>query len=149
MTPRRDDTSAVSAGPGKLRGKSRKSLILGLLGLLLLVVIAAVVLAVVLAGKNTKEAKKDVTIKTCTAKPSGGKPEASGDILNHSSKTSNYVVKLKFLDAQGNSVAEGAAPVKSIDANQTATWELTGDRDAKGPVKCEITGVSRTHLPGQ
>jgi len=26
---------------------------------------------------------------------------------------------------------------------------LTGDRDVKGSIKCDITGVSRTHLPGQ
>lgn len=117
--------------------------------MLALVVIAAVVIAVVLAGRSSDDAKKDVSVQACNADANGGKPKASGQIINHSSKTSNYVVKLKFTDAQGNSVSEGAAPVKSVDANETAQWELTGDRGAKGPLKCELSGVSRTHLPGQ
>jgi hypothetical protein len=119
------------------------------LGLILLLVVAAIVIAVVIAGKDTKGAKQDVTVRACNADPGGGKPTASGVILNHSSKTSNYVVKLKFTDAQGNTLSEGAAPVKSVDSKRTASWELTGDRSAKGPVKCVLTGVSRTHLPGQ
>lgn len=120
-----------------------------ILGLILLALIAAAVVAFLLARKTTDDAKKDSTVKACNADAGGGKPKASGQILNHSSKTSNYVIRLKFNDAQGNSVSEGAAPVKDVEANKTATWELTGTRSAKGPLTCEITGVSRTHLPGQ
>ena len=136
--------SAVRVEEKKGRGK-----LWIILGILLLLVLAAVAAALIFAGRNTKDAKKDVTIKSCQADPQGGKPKASGQILNHTSKTSNYVVKIKFNDAQGNSLSEGAAPVQSVDADKTATWELTGDRAAKGPLKCELTGVTRTHLPGQ
>jgi hypothetical protein len=128
------------------KGRGKLGLILGIL---LLVVLAAVAAVVILAGRNTQDAKKDVTIKSCQADPQGGKPKASGQILNHTSKTSNYVVKIKFKDAQGNSLSEGAAPVQSVNADKTATWELTGARAAKGPLTCELTGVSRTHVPGQ
>ena len=120
-----------------------------MLALIVLAVIAAIVVVVVLVSKDNKAARLDVTVTACNGDISGGKPTASGRIINHSSKTSNYVVKLEFLDAQGNRVSEGAAPVQSVDANKTATWQLTGDRSAKGPVKCEISGVSRTHVPGQ
>ena len=136
-------------GASAVQGEKKRGKLWLILGLLLLLIIAAVVVALVLAGRNTQDAKKDVSIKTCQADPQGGKPKASGQIRNHSSKTSNYVVKIKFNDAQGNSLSEGAAPVQSVDANKTATWELTGDRSAKGPLKCELTGVSRTHVPGQ
>jgi hypothetical protein len=120
-----------------------------ILGLLILLVVVAAVVAFLLARKSSDSAKKDVTIQACQADPGGGKPKASGQILNHSSKTSNYVVNLKFKDAQGNAVATGVAPVKSVKSKQSATWELTGTNSAKGPLTCAITGVSRTHLPGQ
>lgn len=144
-------TDPTVRGASAVRGeeKRKRSKLWLLLAIVLLLVLAAVAAVLVLAGRNTKDAKKDVTVKTCKADPQGGKPKASGQILNHSSKTSNYVVKIKFNDAQGNSLSEGAAPVQSVDADKTAAWELTGDRSAKGPLKCVLTGVSRTHVPGQ
>lgn len=129
--------------------RRRRGLLLRVLGsLLLLAVIVAVVLVLMIKGTSSKSAAKDVTVTTCLSADSG-RPKASGKILNHSSKTSNYVVRLKFTDTQGNTVSEGLAPVQSVDADKTATWELTGDRGVKGSVQCEITGVSRTHVPGQ
>src|SRR3954452_24775194 len=130
------------------RARRQDGLIRVVVSLLVLVLIVGVVLVLVINGTSSKSARKDVTVTTCRASL-GGKPTASGKILNHCSKTSNYVIRLKFADAQGNTVSEGVAPVKSVDADGTATWNVTGDRDVKGSVKCEITGVSRTHLPGQ
>jgi hypothetical protein len=119
-----------------------------LVSLVVLAVIAVVVVTVVVKATSSDSAKNDVSIRSCAA-TSGSQPKASGEILNHSSKTSNYVIRLKFTDTQGNTVSEGIAPIQSVDAHQTATWQITGDRDAKGSVRCELTGVSRTHVPGQ
>jgi hypothetical protein len=117
----------------------------------LLVVAAVVVVAVVVfAGNNSSHPpKNDVTVQACNADPGGDKPTASGQIVNHTSKASNYVIRLKFLDAQGNQVSEGVSAVKNVERGATASWTLTGIRNAKGPVRCAVTGVSRTHLPGQ
>jgi len=90
-----------------------------------------------------------VTVAACNADPGGGDPTASGQIVNDSSKTSNYVIRLRFNDAQGNGVSEGVVAVDDVEAGATARWELTGTRSAEGPLTCEITDVSRTHLPGQ
>jgi hypothetical protein len=117
--------------------------------LLALVVIAAVVVAVLLVTRTSDDAKDDVTVAACDADPGGGKPTASGQIVNDSSKTSNYVIRLRFNDSEGNAVSEGVAPVGDVEAGATARWELTGARSADGPVTCEVTDVSRTHLPGQ
>lgn len=138
-------------GASAVRGNQRggRSKLWALLALLVLLAAVIVGLVLYFVGRNTDDAKKDVTLKTCKADPQGGKPKASGVILNKSSKTSNYVVKVKFKDDQGNKLGEGAAPVKSVDSKKSAKWELTGDRDAKGPLKCEISGVSRNHVPGQ
>ena len=130
--------------------RRRRSVIGPVIAVLL---VAAVVVAaiIVFAGNNgSTSAKSDVTVQACSADPGGGRPKAGGQIVNHSSKASNYVIRLKFTDAQGNSLSEGASAVKDVAPNATATWDLTGVRDAKGPVKCEVTGVSRTRiLPGQ
>jgi hypothetical protein len=138
-----DDRDGVDDRP-----RRRGRLLRVVVSLLVLAVIVVIVLVLLIKGTSSKSAKKDVTVTTCRA-DGGGRPTASGKILNHSSKTSNYVIRLKFTDAQGNTVSEGVAPVKSVGADETATWDLTGARDVKGSVQCKITGVSRTHLPGQ
>ena len=126
----------------------RGGLLRAIIGIAVVVVVAAVIAVLVINRTSSSSAKEDVTITTCRG-ASNGKPKASGRILNHSSKTSNYVIRLKFTDPQGNTVSEGVAPVQSVDSKKTAVWEITGDRDIKGSAHCEITGVSRTHLPGQ
>lgn len=131
------------------RPRRRNPLLRIMVSLLVLAAILVVVLVFVVKGTSSKSAAKDVTVSNCAADANGGKPTASGTILNHSSKTSNYVIQLTFTDPQGNTVSEGVAAVKDVAADETATWDLTGARDANGAVKCEITDVSRTHLPGQ
>lgn len=143
--PTTDGASSLGAPPPPKRGKLLRTI----LGLLLLLIIVAAVAAFLLARKSTDTAKKDVTVTECAADPSGGKPKASGTIDNHSSKTSNYLIRIAFKDAQGNSVTEGVDTVKSVEANKSATWELTGANSAKGPLTCDTKGVSRTHIPGQ
>jgi hypothetical protein len=119
-----------------------------LLGLILILVIAIVVIVVVLATKESNDAKDDVSIRTCHA-GNGSKPTASGQIKNTTSKDSNYTVRVKFLDNDGNTLSQGETAVKDVGSNSTATWELTGVQSAHGAVHCELAGVSRTHLPGQ
>ncbi len=99
------------------------------------------------AGCSSESAKKDVTITACKADPGGGHPTASGRILNHSSKTSIYTIHVKFKDASGNGVGDGIAGVARVDPKETAKWDLTGSLNAKGPVKCSLSSVSRNAVP--
>ena len=118
------------------------------LGLLVLAVIAVIAVVLLVNGTASDSAKKDVAVTSCRS-TDGGRPTAAGTILNHSSKSSNYVIRLEFRDAQGNTVSEGGTGVADVAAKGTAKWNLTGARDVKGAVKCEVTTVSRTHVPGQ
>src|SRR5213082_3349418 len=90
------------------RQRSRRGIVASLIGVLILALV--IIAAVVVFAKDDSSAKRDVTVQACT----GDKPTASGQIVNHSSKTSDYVVRLKFTDAQGNQVAEGVDGVKSV-----------------------------------
>jgi hypothetical protein len=129
--------------------RPRRRKVWALLGaLLFLLLLAAIALVIVLANSSSEDAKDDVTVTRCEPK-GDGQPEASGRIQNGSSKTSNYVIRIDFNDRSGNTVSEGAVTVKSVESDSTAEWQLTGARDASGPVKCEINRVSRTNLPGQ
>jgi hypothetical protein len=106
--------------------------------------VVAGVLALTFAGcSSSKSAKKDVKITSCQAGAGGGKPTASGTIVNHSSKTSAYTVHVKFKDSSGNGVGDGVSVVASVDPNETAKWDTKGTLNAKGPVTCELDSVTR------
>jgi len=110
----------------------------------LLVGVSACV-AAALTGCSTsgKTAAKDVTITACTPGPSGGHPTATGRIVNHSSKSSLYTIHVKFSDSAGNSVGDGVAVVAKVDPGTTAKWDANGSLNAKGPVKCALSSVTR------
>jgi hypothetical protein len=110
------------------------------------------VAAVIVAGlctvagtscSSSKSAKNDVTIASCQADPGGGKPSASGTIVNHSSKTSRYAIHVKFYDSSGNAVGDGLSAVASVDPDETAQWDTKGSLNAKGPVTCKLDTVTR------
>jgi len=106
----------------------------------------AVIGACVVAGagcSESKSARKDVTIAKCEADAGGGKPTASGTIVNHSDKTSRYAVHVKFYDSSGNAVGDGISTVASVDPDETAKWDAKGTVDAKGPVTCKLDDVTR------
>jgi hypothetical protein len=117
--------------------------------LVAVLVLAAIVVGVVvlLTRDDSPSVRGDVAVQGCQA--DGGKPTATGTILNHSSKTSNYVIRMNFKDGSGNQVSEGVNAVNDVEAGASAQWTLTGTRAARGPVNCEVTGVTRTHIPGQ
>jgi hypothetical protein len=113
----------------------------------ILLVGASALLLAALTGcssSSSAAAKKDVTISACTASPTGGHPAATGQILNHSSKSSLYTIHVKFADSAGNGVGDGVAAVAKVDPGTTATWHVTGTLNAKGPVKCTLSSVTRT-----
>jgi hypothetical protein len=109
-------------------------------------------LALVTAGaacssKDDDDAAKDVKVAKCEADAGGGRPTASGSIANGSSKDSAYAFRVRFTDSSGNRVSEGAVTVAKVDAGGDATWRATGVARAKGPLTCDVTGVSRTAVP--
>ncbi len=95
-------------------------------------------------SSSSSAAAKDVTITSCTGSPSGAHPRASGQILNHSSKDSAYVIHVKFADSAGNGVGDGVAAVAKVAPLRTASWHADGVTSVKGPVTCKISGVTRT-----
>lgn len=115
----------------------------------MVLVVTAVSTALLLAGcaASSKTAAKDVTITTCTGSSTGGHPKAAGTIKNNSSKSSGYTIHVKFKDASGNGVGDGAAVVAKVDPGTSAKWDLTGTFNAKGKMNCELGTVTRAAVP--
>jgi hypothetical protein len=108
---------------------------------------ASVCVVVAIAGCSSATAKKDVTITACSASPTGGHPSASGRIVNHSSKSSLYTIHVKFSDSAGNGVGDGLAAVAKVDPGTAAKWQASGSFNAKGPLTCKLSSVTRNAVP--
>ena len=109
---------------------------------------ASACVALALAGcSSSAAARKDVTITACTPSPTGGHPTAAGRIVNHSSKSSLYTIHVKFTDSAGNSVGDGLAAVAKVDPGTAAKWHADGTLNAKGPLKCKLSSVTRGAVP--
>ena len=116
---------------------------------LILLAGASVCVAASLAGCSAsgKTAAKDVSVTACTPSPTGGHPTATGRIVNHSSKSSLYTIHVTFTDSAGNGVGDGVAAVAKVDPGTKATWHANGSLNAKGPVKCKLSSVTRNAVP--
>jgi hypothetical protein len=108
---------------------------------------ALVVAALTGCSASGSTAAKDVTITACTSSPTGDHPTATGRIVNHSSKASIYTIHVKFTDSAGNGVGDGFAAVAKVDARTTANWHANGTFNAKGPLKCKLSSVTRNVSP--
>ena len=114
-----------------------------------LAALACVALATSVVGCSSKDkdVAADVKVTSCAADAGGGRPTASGSIANGSSKDSAYAFRVRFTDASGNRVSDGAVTVAKVRAGGDATWHATGVARAKGALTCSVSGVTRTAVP--
>ncbi len=111
-------------------------------------VVSAMLAAPLLAGcSSSKSAAKDVSITACTASASGGRPTADGTVDNHTSKASTYALAISFYDSSGNRVSQGGATLGKVESGSTSTFTAQGLSDAKGPLTCKVSSVTRTVAP--
>ncbi|MER6982108.1 hypothetical protein [Streptomyces carpinensis] len=101
------------------------------------------------AKADSKPAKEhspedDVKITACSKDEFGNWPQAKLSVTNHSSKTSDYIVSVEFLDASGTRKAEGTGMVNKLAHGQTAEETAGGTAEVSGKVTCRITDVTRT-----
>ena len=121
-------------------GRCRQLTTLGL-------VLPAVATAIAGCSSSGSAAAKDVSVTSCTASATGGHPTASGQIVNHSSKSSAYTIHVKFTDSAGNGVGDGVAAVANVAPASTATWHADGSLNAKGPLTCKLASLTRNAVP--
>ena len=95
----------------------------------------------------TGEGTEDISVTACTADPAGGKPVASGTIVNRTSKASTYVIRITFRDSDGNQVSQGIGSVARVEPGGEANWSVSGAGNAAGNPGCEAS-AERSEAPG-
>jgi len=65
-----------------------------------------VVAGVIVVGCGTSKSTQDASITECNADPGGGKPTAKGQVVNTSSESSTFNLRIGFYDSSGNRVSE-------------------------------------------
>lgn len=91
---------------------------------------------------------KDAKITACKVDDVLGWPSAELTVTNHSSKTSNYMIQVEFLDEAGTRVGEGIAATNNLAASQSANLKAQGAADSKGKkLSCRVTDVTRYASP--
>lgn len=90
---------------------------------------------------------KDVEITSCVVDAVLHWPSAELKITNHSSKASNYMVQVEFLDATGTRIAEGLAATNGLAPGQASVQKAQGASEAKGKVSCKVIDVTRYAAP--
>jgi hypothetical protein len=109
--------------------------------------IALCAVAPLLDGCSSTKAAQDVTVTACQADAGGGRPTADGTIVNHSSKASTYAISVTFYDSSGNKVSQGGATVGKVEPAASAAFHAPGLADAKGPLSCKVSTVTRAEAP--
>ncbi|PZR83167.1 MAG: hypothetical protein DLM65_02530 [Candidatus Aeolococcus gillhamiae] len=98
----------------------------------------------VLVACGTSKSTTDATVAECNADPGGGKPTAKGQVVNTSSKSSSFFLRIGFYDSSANKVSEGVDQVGSVDPGKGSPWQTTGATGAKGPLTCKVITLRRT-----
>ncbi|MGI9021901.1 MAG: FxLYD domain-containing protein [Acidimicrobiales bacterium] len=107
---------------------------------------AAAVAAGLLVGCGTSKSTQDASIAACNADPGGGKPTAQGQVVNTSSETSSFFIRIGFYDVSDNRISEGATTLGSVDPGALGSWTITGAADANGPLTCKVMTLRRTSV---
>ncbi len=137
--------------PPRQRGHGCLGAVLGAVG----AVVALVVIAVVLVahagtpgqGTPSHPAAADVSVTACGVDPTVRLPEATVEVHNHSSGTSNYTYSVSFINAAGTVVSQGGGLEAGIVAGETADEKVYGDTSATSPLTCKLVDVVRLAAP--
>jgi len=94
------------------------------------------------SGNEDNPPTADVSLDNCAAGAAGW-ITASGVITNNSSKASNYLVSVEFLDGAGTRYAEGVATANGVAPGQRVEYEAPGFTDPRDGTTCRVVSVDR------
>ncbi|MFE9429036.1 hypothetical protein ACFYNO_39510 [Kitasatospora sp. NPDC006697] len=135
--------------PPRPKRQFGRGVLFGCLGAVLLVVVVIVIVVVAVGGdKPSHPPAGDVAITACSVDESTRVPSAKLEIVNHSSKSSNYAISVEFLDDHGTRVAEGAALETGVAPGQKVEDSAGGTAQVNGAVTCKVNSVNRVSATG-
>ncbi|MEU0157952.1 FxLYD domain-containing protein [Streptomyces sp. NPDC006261] len=94
-------------------------------------------------AKAPAGAEGDVKITGCEVSDATGWPKADVLITNRSSKTSNYIVSVEFVDGSGKRLGDAMAASNNVAAGQEVEEDAQSLDKVSGKVSCRVTKVTR------
>jgi hypothetical protein len=94
------------------------------------------------SGPRGGTAAHDVAIASCT-KSTRGAPAVKVKIVNHSSKTSNYVVVIAFESPDGKIHYHSSLASRNLAPGQSREQHVALRKSVSGKVTCKVTAVTR------
>ncbi|AUG78647.1 hypothetical protein CFP65_3867 [Kitasatospora sp. MMS16-BH015] len=153
--------------PAPPKRRFGRGVLVGCLSAVVLLVVLIVVIVLAVGGSSKKSPtspsstgsgvqstggahppEADVTVTSCDVDPTTSIPSAKLEIVNHSSKSSDYSISVEFVDANGTRVAEGAALQNHLGPGQKAEDTAGGTAQVSGKVTCRVTSVNRISAVG-
>jgi hypothetical protein len=96
------------------------------------------------AGGGGSSPSKDVTIVSCTTV--NGQPTAKVRIVNHSSKTSSYIVTVEFNSSNGDVQIHSSissSSTSNVKPGESVEQTATVSKSVSGAFTCKVSNVSR------
>ncbi|MET8841465.1 FxLYD domain-containing protein [Streptomyces rubiginosohelvolus] len=94
-------------------------------------------------AKEPSGPEGDVKITGCEVSSATGWPRADVLITNRSSKQSNYIVSVEFVDGTGKRLGEAFAATNNVAAGQEVEEDAQSLDKVEGEIKCRVTKVTR------
>ncbi|MFE0625851.1 FxLYD domain-containing protein [Streptomyces sp. NPDC058864] len=90
-----------------------------------------------------KAALGDAKITSCGLNAFSKWPSVELTITNHSSQTSDYQVRVEFVDAGGEHLAQTVANATDLAAGDSIETSAQGSEPQSGEISCKVTEVLR------
>ncbi|MGW3241612.1 FxLYD domain-containing protein [Streptomyces sp. NPDC001070] len=90
-----------------------------------------------------KPAPGDAKITACELADFSKWPSAEVTVTNHSSETSDYQVRIDFVDPAGEQIAQAVANATGLAAGEVTQVSAKGTAPVAGEIDCKITEVLR------
>ncbi|MEU4093022.1 FxLYD domain-containing protein [Streptomyces sp. NPDC026673] len=90
-----------------------------------------------------KPAPDDADVTSCGLGDFTKWPSAEVKVTNHSSEESDYQVRIDFVDASGNRIAQAVATTTGLAAGDSTQASAQGSEPVADDIKCKITEVLR------
>ncbi|MET9874383.1 FxLYD domain-containing protein [Actinacidiphila glaucinigra] len=94
-------------------------------------------------GSGQKSAPRDAKVTSCALAAFSKWPSAEVTITNHSSETSDYQVRIAFVDAGGGRIAEAVANATGLASGDAIDTSAQGSEPASGDIDCKVIEVLR------
>ncbi|MGI5250424.1 MULTISPECIES: FxLYD domain-containing protein [unclassified Streptomyces] len=90
-----------------------------------------------------KAAPRDAKVTSCGLAGFSKWPSAEVTVTNHSSETSDYQVRIEFVDAGGGHIAEAVANTTDLAPGDAVDTSAQGAEAASGDIDCKVIEVLR------